>query len=151
LMTIDEAREMEVDFDRVAASVDVDIIVVGNGEQILGIGNQGVADVVISIAKLVLYTLCAGIHPNRTLPVVLDCGANNDDLLQDEHYLGLQKPGVRGEEYDAFVDEFVQTARRCFPKAYIHFKGFGVHTARPILDKYSSEIPCFHDDVQRTG
>jgi malate dehydrogenase (oxaloacetate-decarboxylating) len=150
-LTIDQAGEMEADFDQVAASDDIDIIVVSDGEQILGIGDQGVGGVLISIAKLVLYTLCAGIHPNRTLPVVLDCGTDNKDLLEDEHYLGLQKPRVRGEEYDAFVDKFVQTARKRFPKAYIHFEDFGVHNARRILDEYSSQIPCFNDDVQGTG
>ena len=150
-LTIEKADEMEGDFEQVADSDDIDIIVVSDGEQILGIGDQGVGGVLISIAKLVLYTLCAGIHPNRTLPVVLDCGTDNKELLEDEHYLGLQKPRVRGEEYDAFVDKFVQTARKRFPKAYIHFEDFGVHNARRILDKYSSEIPCFNDDVQGTG
>lgn len=150
-LTIDRAGEMEEDFEQVDEMGDVDIIVVSDGEQILGIGDQGVGGVLISVAKLVLYTLCAGIHPNRTLPVVLDCGTDNKELLEDEHYLGLQKPRVRGEEYDAFVDKFVQTARKRFPKAYIHFEDFGVHNARRILDKYASEIPCFNDDVQGTG
>lgn len=150
-LTIDRAGEMEEDFEQVDEMGDVDIIVVSDGEQILGIGDQGVGGVLISVAKLVLYTLCAGIHPNRTLPVVLDCGTDNKELLKDEHYLGLQKPRVRGEQYDAFVDKFVQTARKRFPKAYIHFEDFGVHNARRILDKYASEIPCFNDDVQGTG
>jgi malate dehydrogenase (oxaloacetate-decarboxylating) len=153
-LTIDQVGEIEADLDQVAKSKqadDVDIIVVSDGEQILGIGDQGVGGVLISIAKLVLYTLCAGIHPNRTLPVVLDCGTDNEELLEDEHYLGLQKPRVRGEEYDAFVDRFVQAARKRFPKAYIHFEDFGVHNARRILDKYSGKIPCFNDDVQGTG
>ncbi|CAI6332871.1 unnamed protein product [Periconia digitata] len=150
-LTIDQASEIETDLDQATSSDDIDIIVVSDGEQILGIGDQGVGGVLISIAKLVLYTLCAGIHPNRTLPVVLDCGTDNKDLLNDKHYLGLQKPRIRGEEYDAFVDKFVQASRKRFPKAYIHFEDFGVHNARRILDKYASEIPCFNDDVQGTG
>jgi malate dehydrogenase (oxaloacetate-decarboxylating) len=152
-LTIDKADEMDADLNQVASSDsnDIDIIVVSDGEQILGIGDQGVGGILISVAKLVLYTLCAGIHPNRTLPIVLDCGTDNKELLEDEHYLGLQKPRVRGEEYDAFVGKFVQAARKHFPNAYIHFEDFGVHNARRILDKYSSEIPCFNDDVQGTG
>ena len=77
------------------------------------------------MAKLVLTTLCAGIHPNRTLPVVLDCGTDNEELLKDELYLGLRHKRVRGEKYDKFVETFVQAARTLFPKAYIHFEDFG--------------------------
>lgn len=104
---------------------DIDYIVVTDGEGILGIGDQGVGGILISIAKLVLTTLCAGIHPKRTLPVILDCGTDNEDLLSDELYLGLRKSRVRGKEYDDFVDSFVQSARKLFPKAYIHFEDFG--------------------------
>ncbi|KAM0715738.1 hypothetical protein Q7P37_008252 [Cladosporium fusiforme] len=150
-LTIDRAGEMEEDFEQIADADEIDIVAVSDGQQILGIGDQGVGGVLISVAKLVLYTLCAGIHPSRTLPVVLDCGTDNKELLEDEHYLGLQKPRVRGEKYDAFVDKFVQAARKRFPHAYIHFEDFGVHNARRILDKYASEIPCFNDDVQGTG
>jgi malate dehydrogenase (oxaloacetate-decarboxylating) len=153
-LTIDRAGEIEADLEQAttfSGGDDVDIIAVSDGEQILGIGDQGVGGVLISIAKLVLYTLCAGIHPNRTLPVVLDCGTDNKELLDDDHYLGLQHARVRGEEYDAFVDKFVQAARKRFPKALIHFEDFGVHNARRILDKYSGEIACFNDDIQGTG
>jgi malate dehydrogenase (oxaloacetate-decarboxylating) len=116
-LTIDRADEIEADLEQAvedSGNDDIDIIAVSDGEQILGIGDQGVGGVLISIAKLVLYTLCAGIHPNRTLPVVLDCGTDNKDLLGDDEYLGLQYPRVRGEEYDAFVDKFVQAARKRF-------------------------------------
>jgi malate dehydrogenase (oxaloacetate-decarboxylating) len=89
--------------------------------QILGIGDQGVGAILISVAKLVIYTLCAGINPARTLPVVLDCGTNNEEFLKDDRYLGLRKPRVRGEKYDEFIDTFVQSARKHYPKAYIHF------------------------------
>lgn len=150
-LSVERVEEIERDLDQAIDGDEIDMIVVSDGEQILGIGDQGVGGVLISVAKLVLYTLCAGIHPNRTLPIVLDCGTDNKELLDDEHYLGLQKPRVRGEEYDAFVDRFVQAARKRFPKAIIHFEDFGVHNARRILDKYSSKIACFNDDVQGTG
>ncbi|KAK5019495.1 NAD-dependent malic enzyme, mitochondrial [Cryomyces antarcticus] len=130
---------------------DVDLVVVSDGEQILGIGDQGVGGILISVAKLVIYTLCSGIHPTRTLPVVLDCGTDNHELLNDELYLGLRQPRVRGEEYDNFVSTFVQSVRKSYPKAYIHFEDFGLHNARRILDKYQPEIACFNDDVQGTG
>ncbi|KAJ5453608.1 uncharacterized protein N7458_004564 [Penicillium daleae] len=130
---------------------DVDYIVVSDGEEILGIGDQGVGAILISVAKLVITTLCAGIHPSRQLPVVLDCGTNNEDLLQDDLYLGLREHRVRGKEYDDFVDKFVQIARKRFPNAYIHFEDFGLQNARRILDKYQSKIPCFNDDIQGTG
>ncbi|KAI9371702.1 hypothetical protein BJX61DRAFT_548126 [Aspergillus egyptiacus] len=130
---------------------DIDYIVVSDGEQILGIGDQGVGAILISVAKLVITTACAGIHPSRQLPVVLDCGTNNKELLNDELYLGLRQPRVRGEEYDRFVDNFVQAARKKFPNAYIHFEDFGLQNAKRILDKYRSDIACFNDDIQGTG
>lgn len=130
---------------------DVDYIVVTDGEEILGIGDQGVGGILISVAKLVLTTLCAGIHPNRTLPVVLDCGTDNKELISDDLYLGLKQPRARGKKYDDFVDAFVQSARKLYPKAYIHFEDFGLPNARRILDRYRPEIACFNDDVQGTG
>lgn len=132
-------------------SDDIDVIVCSDGEQILGIGDQGVGGILISVAKLVLYTACAGIHPNRTLPVILDCGTDNKDLLNDDLYLGLRQPRVRGKEYDTFIDTFIQACRKRYPKAYIHFEDFGLVNARRILDKYTPEIACFNDDVQGTG
>ncbi|KAH8905719.1 malic enzyme [Coniochaeta sp. PMI_546] len=130
---------------------EIDYIVVTDGEEILGIGDQGCGGILISIAKLVLTTLCAGIHPNRVLPVVLDCGTDNEELLNDPLYLGLKHKRVRGEEYDRFVDTFVQSARKLYPRAYIHFEDFGLPNARRLLEKYRPEIPCFNDDVQGTG
>ncbi|KGQ04588.1 NAD-dependent malic enzyme [Beauveria bassiana D1-5] len=130
---------------------DIDYIVVSDGEEILGIGDQGVGAILISAAKLAITTLCAGIHPSRQLPVVLDCGTNNEELLKNELYLGLQERRVRGKEYDDFVDKFVQSARKLYPNAYIHFEDFGLRNARRILDRYQSEIACFNDDIQGTG
>ncbi|TKA67672.1 hypothetical protein B0A55_08649 [Friedmanniomyces simplex] len=151
-LDIEDPEDIEASLDRAGAREDdVDIIVCSDGEQILGIGDQGVGGILISVAKLVIYTLCAGIHPRRTLPVVLDVGTDNYDLLNDDRYLGLQRPRVRGEEYDAFVDRFIQAARKRYPKAYIHFEDFGLPNARRILDKYTPEMACFNDDVQGTG
>ncbi|KAF5971934.1 malate dehydrogenase (oxaloacetate-decarboxylating) [Fusarium coicis] len=130
---------------------DIDSIVVSDGEEILGIGDQGVGGILISVAKLVLATLCAGVHPNRTLPVVLDCGTDNKELLDDELYLGLKEKRIRGEEYAKFVDTFVQSARKLYPKAYIHFEDFGLANARKLLDRYRPDFACFNDDVQGTG
>ncbi|RFU33801.1 hypothetical protein B7463_g2550, partial [Scytalidium lignicola] len=118
---------------------DIDYIVVTDGEEILGIGDQGAGGILISLAKLAITTLCAGIHPNRTLAVVLDCGTDNEDLLNDDLYLGLKRKRVRGEEYDRLIDTFVKSAHELFPRAYIHFEDFGLANA------------CFNDDVQGTG
>ena len=130
---------------------DIDYIVVTDGEEILGIGDQGVGGILISTAKLVLTTLCAGIHLSRTLPVVLDCGTDNEQLLTDDLYLGVRRPRVRGKEYDNFVDAFVQSVKKLYPKAYLHFEDFGLSNARRLLDIYSPQLACFNDDVQGTG
>jgi malate dehydrogenase (oxaloacetate-decarboxylating) len=117
----------------------------------VGIGDQGVGAILISIAKLVIYTLCAGIHPKRTIPVVLDVGTNSTELLNDELYLGLRQPRIRGKEYHAFIDRFITACRKRYPKAYIHFEDFGLPNARSILDRYTNKIACFNDDIQGTG
>ncbi|KAH8692435.1 putative malate dehydrogenase [Talaromyces proteolyticus] len=153
-LNINDQERIEEDLSRFAGngkSKDIDYIVVTDGEEILGIGDQGVGSVLISVAKLVLTTLCAGIHPARQLPVVLDCGTDNKELLNDDLYLGLRHPRVRGEEYDKFVDKFVTGARKVFPNAYIHFEDFGLQNARRLLEKYRPQIACFNDDVQGTG
>lgn len=154
-LSIEHPNECE---DRLSRFVDpdaedggIDYIVVSDGEQILGIGDQGIGGILISIAKLALTTVCAGVHPNRTLGVVLDTGTNNQKLRKDDLYLGIQKDRVTGQEYDDFVENFVQSARKLFPKAYIHFEDFGVHNARRLLDRYREQYPVFNDDVQGTG
>ncbi|KAF3932709.1 hypothetical protein ABW19_dt0204035 [Dactylella cylindrospora] len=96
-------------------------------------------------------TLCAGIHPNRTLGVVLDCGTDNKALLDDELYLGLRQERVRGERYDKFVDSFVKAVEKHYPKAFLHFEDFGLTNARRLLEIYRPELPCFNDDIQGTG
>lgn len=151
-LNIDEQDDIARDLAQAKTpSDDVEVIVVSDGEQILGIGDQGVGAILISVAKLAIYTLCAGIHPDRTLPVVLDCGTNNEKFLKDDLYLGRRSERVRGQKYDDFVDKFIATARKLYPKAYIHFEDFGISNARRILDKYTSKIACFNDDVQGTG
>ena len=150
-LNINEIDLIDEQIDHWGQPDEIDLIVVSDGEQILGIGDQGVGGILISVAKLVIYTLCAGIHPHRTLPVVLDCGTNNKDLLNDELYLGNRHERVRGEKYDEFVDRFITAARKRYPKAYIHFEDFGLPNARRILDRYTPKIACFNDDVQGTG
>ncbi|KAL5343256.1 hypothetical protein BJX70DRAFT_394256 [Aspergillus crustosus] len=150
-LSINEQERIEESLANAWTGEDLDYIVVSDGEQILGIGDQGVGAILISVAKLVITTACAGIHPSRQLPIVLDCGTNNQELLNDELYLGLRQPRARGEEYDQFVDRFVKAARKRFPNAYIHFEDFGLPNAKRILDKYRGEIACFNDDIQGTG
>ncbi|GEQ68228.1 hypothetical protein JCM33374_g1895 [Metschnikowia sp. JCM 33374] len=130
---------------------DIDYIVVSDGEGILGIGDQGVGGVRISIAKLGLMTLCAGIHPGRTLPVILDVGTNNTELQNDPLYMGNKCPRVRGERYWDFVDKFITAAKKRFPCAVLHYEDFGVTTGRKMLQKYREAIPSFNDDIQGTG
>lgn len=130
---------------------DIDYIVVSDGEGILGIGDQGVGGIRISIAKLGLMTLCAGIHPGRVLPVVLDVGTNNKDLQNDELYMGHKSPRVRGEKYWNFIDKFITAVKNRFPNAVLHYEDFGVSTGRDMLAKYREQLPSFNDDIQGTG
>lgn len=150
-MNIEEPDIIEKALSKFGSADDIDIIACSDGEQILGIGDQGAGAILISVAKLVIYTLCAGIHPNRVLPVGLDVGTDNHELLNDDLYLGLKRPRIRGEEYDNFIDKFVQACQKLYPRAYIHFEDFGVHNARRILDKYMLHVAVFNDDIQGTG
>ncbi|KAJ8145389.1 hypothetical protein OY671_001534 [Metschnikowia pulcherrima] len=130
---------------------DIDYIVVSDGEGILGIGDQGVGGVRIAVAKLGLMTLCAGIHPGRTLPIVLDVGTNNPEHQNDELYMGNKHARVRGEKYWDFVDKFIKSVKNRFPSAVLHYEDFGVTTGRTMLHKYREAIPSFNDDIQGTG
>lgn len=130
---------------------DVDLIVVTDSEEILGIGDQGVGGIAISVAKLVLYTAMAGVNPGRVLPVVLDVGTNNQKLLDDPLYLGWRHERLRGQEYDKFVDHFVEIVQKHFPNAFLHWEDFGVDNARRLLKKYQPQMATFNDDVQGTG
>jgi malate dehydrogenase (oxaloacetate-decarboxylating) len=130
---------------------EVDVIVVTDGERILGIGDQGVGGLGIPIGKLSLYTLIGGIHPARTLPIVLDVGTNNEDRLRDPEYLGWRHARVTGADYDSFIDAFVAAVKKVLPSTLLQWEDFsGVH-ARPILNRYRDQMLTFNDDIQGTA
>lgn len=150
-LSIDDQEHIEDALDASADGRDIRLIVVSDAEGILGIGDWGTQGVDISVGKLMVYTVAAGIDPSQVLPVVLDAGTNNESLLNDELYLGLRKKRVYGDNYYAFIDKFVSTARDLFPKVYLHFEDFGRRNAANILNKYKDQLTTFNDDIQGTG
>ena len=130
---------------------DVDLLVATDSEGILGIGDQGVGGIEISVGKLAVYTAAAGIHPSRALPVVLDVGTDNLHLLNDEMYLGERHPRVRGERYDRLIEAYVTACQKLFPHAMLHWEDFGAANARRILDTYAGQVCTFNDDMQGTA
>ena len=130
---------------------DIDLIVVTDGEGVLGIGDQGVGAINIPIAKLMVYTLCAGISPLKTLPIYLDVGTNNQQYLADKYYLGERHPRISQAQYDEFIEMFIHAVSQKFPKAFLHFEDFGRSNAKRILNHYQDTHCIFNDDIQGTG
>ncbi len=129
----------------------VDIAVVTDGEGVLGIGDQGVGAINISIGKLMVYTLCAGIDAKRVLPIMLDVGTNNETLLNAPEYRGLRRKRLARAEYDEFIASFVQEFSATFPEGFLHWEDFGRDNASRVLEQYRTVHPSFNDDVQGTG
>ena len=130
---------------------DVDLLVATDSEGILGIGDQGVGGIDISIGKLAVYVAAAGLHPRRVIPVVLDMGTDNLRLLNDEMYIGNRHARVRDQRYDELIDAYVTAANKLFPHAMLHWEDFGASNARRILNKYASQVCTFNDDMQGTA
>ncbi|WP_283750035.1 oxaloacetate-decarboxylating malate dehydrogenase [Bacillus cereus] len=151
-LSINDPSGIEDAFANIGATAEnIDLVVVTDGEGILGIGDWGVGGINIAIGKLAVYTAAVGIDPSRVLPVILDVGTNREELLNNPFYIGNRHPRVTGEAYDEFIDTFVQAVNKQFPKALLHWEDFSSRNARKILDKYRHDVCTFNDDIQGTG
>ena len=150
-LDINHPENIEATLKNAAGSREIRLIVVTDAEGILGIGDWGTNGVDISVGKLMVYTGAAGIDPSMVLPLVIDAGTNREELRNNPNYLGNRHERVRGDRYYDFIDQFVQTAERLFPKLYLHWEDFGRSNAANILEKYRKQIPTFNDDIQGTG
>lgn len=151
-LSIDRPEDVRPSFETLGLGPDdVDLIVVSDAQEILGIGDWGVNGTDISIGKLAVYTAAAGIHPERVIAVNLDCGTDNQALLNDPAYLGNRHARVTGQRYDDLIATYLETAAELFPKALLHFEDFGPSNARRILEQYRDRYRIFNDDMQGTG
>ena len=150
-LDINHPENIEATLKNAAGGREIRLIVVTDAEGILGIGDWGTNGVDISVGKLMVYTCAAGIDPSMVLPLVIDAGTNREELRNNPNYLGNRHERVRGDRYYDFIDQFVQTAERLFPKLYLHWEDFGRLNAANILEKYRKQIPTFNDDIQGTG
>lgn len=151
-LSINDPSGIEDAFANIGATAEnIDLVVVTDGEGILGIGDWGVGGINIAIGKLAVYTAAVGIDPSRVLPVILDVGTNREELLNNPFYIGNRHPRITGEAYDEFIDTFVQAVNKQFPKALLHWEDFSSRNARKILDKYRHDVCTFNDDIQGTG
>ncbi|MBU2098620.1 MAG: NAD-dependent malic enzyme [Gammaproteobacteria bacterium] len=146
-----EEREFMSDIMQSVTKEKVKVIVVTDGERVLGLGDQGIGGMGIAIGKLSIYTACGGISPAYTLPVTLDIGTNNQTLLDDPMYMGLRHPRITGEEYEAFVDSFIEAAQERWPGVLIQFEDFAQPNAMPLLQRHRDRVCCFNDDIQGTA
>ena len=150
-LDINHPENIEATLKNAAGDREIRLIVVTDAEGILGIGDWGTNGVDISVGKLMVFTGAAGIDPSTVLPLVIDAGTNREELRNNPNYLGNRHERVRGDRYYDFIDQFVQTAERLFPKLYLHWEDFGRLNAANILEKYRKQIPTFNDDIQGTG
>jgi len=150
-LSIDNMDDIEESLKNGASGREIQLIVVTDGESILGIGDWGTNGVSISTGKILVYTAAAGIDPAKVLPVVLDAGTNRQALIDDPLYLGLHHERISDERYDAFVDVFLQTAEKLFPHLYVHFEDFGRENAARLLERYEDQYAVYNDDIEGTG
>ncbi len=146
-----EAENMDEIISAVAAQRSISVIVVTDGERILGLGDQGTGGMGIPIGKLSLYTACGGIAPAQTLPIILDVGTNNKERINDPEYLGWRHARITGKAYDDFVDHFVKSIKRHFPNVLLQFEDFAQQHAYPLLQRYRDQLCSFNDDIQGTA